>query len=173
VITADHGEEFYEHGLPDHGNSLYRRSVHVPLVMVAPGRIPEGTVVATPVTTRSIAATIADLVGKRGDAPFPGPSLTTAWQAPPDSAAPPIILSEVRFAKGLPAWYPVSQGNLLSVFDGRLRSISVADRFEVFDFDGDPDERHDLAGSKSDSAAIARLRRISDSVGRARGGPAR
>src|SRR5262249_30983432 len=42
IITSDHGEEFGEHGLLDHGNSLYLASVHVPLVIHFPGRVPAG-----------------------------------------------------------------------------------------------------------------------------------
>ena len=33
IITADHGEEFGEHRVFDHGNSLYFPSVHVPLLI--------------------------------------------------------------------------------------------------------------------------------------------
>ena len=37
VITADHGEEFLEHGLLGHGSHLFDESVRVPLLIVAPG----------------------------------------------------------------------------------------------------------------------------------------
>ncbi len=37
IITADHGEEFMEHGLYGHGSQLYDESVRVPLILVAPG----------------------------------------------------------------------------------------------------------------------------------------
>ncbi len=44
-ITADHGEEFMEHGMVDHSNKPYASNSHVPLVVLAPGitpkRIPE------------------------------------------------------------------------------------------------------------------------------------
>ena len=38
VVTADHGEEFMEHGRIGHGHALYEELTHVPLVM----RLPEG-----------------------------------------------------------------------------------------------------------------------------------
>ena len=47
IITADHGEEFLEHGSLDHGQTLYDESLKVPLVIFAPacvdagGRFPE------------------------------------------------------------------------------------------------------------------------------------
>ncbi|MCW5892334.1 MAG: sulfatase [bacterium] len=37
VVTADHGEEFREHGIMGHGKSLYDTVVRVPLVIVPPG----------------------------------------------------------------------------------------------------------------------------------------
>jgi len=36
VVTADHGEEFFEHGHWGHGKSLYDELIHVPLVMRGP-----------------------------------------------------------------------------------------------------------------------------------------
>lgn len=40
VVTADHGEEFYEHRNWRHGNQLYNEVVHVPLLFHLPGRLP-------------------------------------------------------------------------------------------------------------------------------------
>jgi arylsulfatase A-like enzyme len=39
VVTADHGEEFYEHQNWRHGNQLYNEVVHVPLAFHLPGRL--------------------------------------------------------------------------------------------------------------------------------------
>ena len=48
VITADHGEEFLEHGLYGHGSDLYEETVHVPLLVTPP----PGWRVALPVGAR-------------------------------------------------------------------------------------------------------------------------
>src|SRR5205814_1858730 len=40
VVTADHGEEFLEHGRLKHGSHLYEESVRVPLVLAGPGLAP-------------------------------------------------------------------------------------------------------------------------------------
>jgi arylsulfatase len=37
VLTADHGEQFEEHGDTEHGNSVYIEEVHVPLLVWSPG----------------------------------------------------------------------------------------------------------------------------------------
>jgi len=42
VMTADHGEEFYEHQNWRHGNQLYNEIVHVPLAFRLPSRLPPG-----------------------------------------------------------------------------------------------------------------------------------
>ena len=42
IVTADHGEEFNEHDQWGHGGSLYMPALHVPLIAVWPGHLPEG-----------------------------------------------------------------------------------------------------------------------------------
>ena len=38
VIVGDHGEGLGEHGESQHGNLLYQATMHVPLLLVGPGR---------------------------------------------------------------------------------------------------------------------------------------
>ena len=87
VITADHGEEFNEHGLYNHGNSLYLHEVHVPLLVLAL-TAPAGVVVATPVSLRDLPVTIVDLLGLSASAPFPGDSLAAHWSSRSDAEPP-------------------------------------------------------------------------------------
>lgn len=42
ILTADHGEEFLEHGNWFHGHSLFEECVRVPLIIRWPGKIPAG-----------------------------------------------------------------------------------------------------------------------------------
>jgi arylsulfatase A-like enzyme len=42
VVTADHGEEFFDHGEKGHKNNLYDETVHVPLIVKYPGGEPRG-----------------------------------------------------------------------------------------------------------------------------------
>ena len=67
---SDHGEEFGEHGVYDHGYSLYRTGLQVPLVVVAPGSKRPGVLHAAAFDRWR--ATVVDLVGLSGT-PFPGP----------------------------------------------------------------------------------------------------
>jgi arylsulfatase A-like enzyme len=42
IVTADHGEEFLEHGYTGHKNNLHAESVHVPLLIKYPRQHPRG-----------------------------------------------------------------------------------------------------------------------------------
>ena len=76
IVTSDHGEQFGEHGLLGHGVSLYRREVHVPLLVIPPSRSSTAKIVNEPVSLREIPATVAEWVDLGPRNPFPGRSLT-------------------------------------------------------------------------------------------------
>jgi arylsulfatase A-like enzyme len=44
IITADHGEAFYEHGHWQHSRTLYEELVHIPLIVKWPGQSPKGRI---------------------------------------------------------------------------------------------------------------------------------
>ncbi len=62
VITADHGEEFLEHNYVAHGWTLYNESLHIPLIIWAPGIITPKRF-NTLVSTVDILPTILELMG--------------------------------------------------------------------------------------------------------------
>jgi len=74
VFTADHGEEFREHGGLQHGNTLYQESVRIPLFVVGAG-IPAGRVVTDRVSIVDVAPTVLDLAGLPPEPRFEGHSL--------------------------------------------------------------------------------------------------
>lgn len=61
AITADHGEEFRDHGGVYHGSTLYDEQVRVPLILRMPGLT--GAKVETPVEVVDIAPTLLGAVG--------------------------------------------------------------------------------------------------------------
>ena len=63
VVTADHGEEFFEHGAKGHRKNLFDPALLVPLVMRWPGRLPAGEVVDAQVRLQDVPTTILSLVG--------------------------------------------------------------------------------------------------------------
>lgn len=96
IVTSDHGEEFFEHGLPSH-EQLYDEVLHIPLVMVWEGVLPAVRRVATPVSLIDIAPTVLDLVGATPLPAVDGLSLKPLWAGSGDG----IGRSHV-FAEGLP-----------------------------------------------------------------------
>ena len=174
VITSDHGEEFAEHGVYEHGYSLYRPSLHVPLVVVAPGRVPADRRVATPVSIRDLAVTILGTLGIESGASFPGASLATLWR---DGAANLTsaaglspVFSEVSPSPGQPDWFPSSKGEMKAIVHNGFRYIRNGDgREELYDFARDPWERTDLGSLPAHRADLEAAR---EAVNRLlRGGP--
>jgi arylsulfatase A-like enzyme len=169
IITSDHGEEFNEHGVMGHGNSLYAAGVHVPLAMVWPGRVPAGCRVGAPVSLRDVPATVLDLLAA---APaLPGASLARHWRAP----APPgseVLHSAVTRSRNLPDSYPVNHGAIASALWWPWRLVApepAAGRPELFDHRTDPMEQTDLSG---EPWAPALMRALADSLASAGALPA-
>jgi len=63
VLTADHGENFGEHGLIEHQLCLYNTLLHVPLMVRYPAKVESGLVVREPVSTAFIPHTLEELLG--------------------------------------------------------------------------------------------------------------
>lgn len=145
VVTADHGEEFAEHGHVSHGNGLHFPALHVPLFVVWPkGGVPRGTVVSSPVSLVDVAATITDLAGISGQSPLPGASLAPLWRGDSLAHRSPV-LSELYWVQNQPEWYPISGGDMRSLVLGRFHFISgPGEREELYDIDADPLEQVDL-----------------------------
>jgi arylsulfatase A-like enzyme len=161
IITSDHGEEFGEHGLMDHGNNLYLPALHVPLLISFPPHVPAGKRVHEAVTLRNLPVTITDLIELNDKAPFPGSSLIHYWSGTHghDGAASDPLLSEVNFAPNLPEWFPVSKGNMKSLVTDRYHYIRNGDgREELYDIENDPLEQQDTAYGADDHRMLAWLR---------------
>ncbi len=144
VLTADHGEEFGEHALYTHGHSLYDAVLHVPLVIVAPERVPAGNRIDDFVTLKDVPATILQVIGLQGG--LPGNSLTRYWRDDTPPAAPDTVVSTVDQVTGNPPWYPVSQSDMAAVFADPLKLVRGANgSVQLFDLRTDRGETHDLA----------------------------
>jgi arylsulfatase A-like enzyme len=137
VVTSDHGEEFgeREQNRFGHGQSLHHEVTHVPLLIVAPARIPGGRVVREVVSLRDLPATLVDLLDLQGGSPFPGRSLAPYWSGPRLPADPPAeVLSEIvdREPQMPPGWRPpcaLIAGETLYMrnSDGREELYNLAD----------------------------------------------
>jgi arylsulfatase A-like enzyme len=148
IITSDHGDQFGEHGLVDHGNSLYKQVVHVPLILSFPGHIPAHARVGEPVSLRDLPATILELV--RHPRGLPGESFATTWHELPVAPNPARrVAAEVALPSG---------DTLHSVLDERYHLIRTADgTMELYDYVADPAETMDLAASAAHASVLRQL----------------
>jgi arylsulfatase A-like enzyme len=146
ILTADHGEEFLEHGGTSHTRKLYRELLHVPLIIHVPGT--PARRIKGPVELVDIAPTLAELTGiELADGSFDGESLL-ADERQKDAVA---YAEDLRRGK-------TGELDKRMLFNGRYRLIDdrVADRLELYDDKKDPREQRDLALKRPD--LVARLR---------------
>jgi len=89
VVTADHGEELWEHGKFFHGQSLYDELLHVPLIVHAPGQR-EARQVNDLASTIDVVPTVVDvaqLAPVTGDGRSLVPLLSAGGAASPGTLA--------------------------------------------------------------------------------------
>jgi arylsulfatase A-like enzyme len=143
-----------------HGSSLYMPSLHVPLLIRFPARVPAGRSVPQPVSLRDLPATVVDLLELQGPALFPGASLARYWNnRNGDEPVADPLLSGISFTPYLPARFPVSKGDMKSLVENDKHYIKNADgREELYHFVNDPAEEHDLVGSEATQPLLQRLR---------------
>ena len=97
VLTADHGEELNEHGVPfEHGPVPYNSSAHVPFVIVGEPWAAAGRRVEQPVEMIGLFPTLVDLLGEPTPEGFEGrswaPLLT--GEAPADDDPAPVAFAD-------------------------------------------------------------------------------
>jgi len=142
VFTADHGEEFADHGGFWHGTTLYRELVHVPLIVHFPGGAGAGTVQDDP-------ASLLDLMPT---------ALGAAGVQPPENLAGRILSPEPRPDRRVLFAQEDHQGcvldavragpwKLIRANPGNPRNLPEV---QLFDLSTDPAEKNDLSSSEPD-----------------------
>ncbi len=86
VIVSGNGEEFMEHGLMNHGFSLYREQVNIPLIISWPDKFPGGASSKEYVSLVDIMPTILDIAGVAIPGEIQGSSLKGILQSSVDNA---------------------------------------------------------------------------------------
>jgi HEAT repeat protein len=140
VFSADHGEEFHEHGGVYHGSSLYDEQVRVPLIVNVPGVAARR--VATPVESVDIAPTVLGLVGLPVPHTMRGDDLRDLLLLGRDELGP--VYSAVTHKKMVLRW------------PHKLIADLRFGLFELYDLERDPGERDNLADKQP--ALLASLR---------------
>lgn len=135
VVTADHGEELWDHGRAGHGSTIRQELVAVPLLIHYPPLFGKGVVVKQGVDTLSIMPTLLDAIG----APIPdtvqGESLLPLAQGIGAGYPRPAIASqyELAHAMRLERW--------------KLR-VSGVGRVELHDLESKEGEHRELSAAR-------------------------
>jgi arylsulfatase A-like enzyme len=138
VLTADHGEEFHEHGGWWHGTTLYDEQIGVPLI-VKPPKGGTGRVVEELTTTLDVAPTILRATGV-------APPVVMQGHVLPLDAAPAPMREHVYAEEDF-------EGNVLQAVRGRTWKFIIANQGnprglapeELYDVASDPKETKNLA----------------------------
>jgi len=143
ILTADHGEEFYDHRGWGHGQSLYQEVIHVPLVMSDAGFLPRGVRIKSPVSLLDLMPTLLSLLNLKSKLKLPysleGVDLKNI-----------ITCFHLLFRKE-PIYAELTQGNqkAYALIDDHWKLIKTI--FEgqkhvfLYDLIQDPKEKNDLA----------------------------
>jgi len=158
AITADHGEELFDHGGVLHGYTVYDEMLHIPLLLSWPGRVPARSV-AEPTDTVDLHRALTALAGdESADSgrlwAMLGAHSSTQQAAPgePRDPEPELRLAAAASVRGgiyaartsryKVVWAPRT-GTQWGLGHGPGRS---RDPEYVFDLRADPLERRNLAG---------------------------
>jgi arylsulfatase A-like enzyme len=132
VVTADHGEGFFEHGEITHGFAPYDEVARVPMVIRPPraSTLPRG-VRRSVVSHVDFSATILDLLGLE---PLPGTDGTSYLEVLRGTESERSAILQAELSSGLR--------------DGRFKLIQrVEGKVELYDLEKDPGETVDLAAA--------------------------
>ena len=170
IVTSDHGEHFGEHtreGFPmvGHRLSVYQPEIHVPLVIVAPGKIQPATRIRSAASLRDLPATIVDLAKLKGTSPFPGKSLLTELQS--DGTSAEFVSGSVALSEFTPKTDVISATPEQLRTLGLMRAVVTDEKTyhrhgdgleELFDLQTDPGETKNLIKQPAASAELKLLK---------------
>ncbi len=140
IITADHGELLWEHGLFGHGMSLFQGEIHIPLIVRYPDNDHPPMKIGTPLQLNDVMAMILFYLG------LPLPAHIQAG-APPDIGHP--VFSET---------YPLAaftdNGHYRALFEGEYKFVwnSLGNHL-LYHLAEDPREDNNLVASRPEIAS--------------------
>jgi len=116
IVTADHGEEFLDHGKKGHRQTLYEEVLHIPMVLVIDGQTPASPRTDAVVSLVDVYPTVCELLGVSCPAHTTGQSLLPLFDGAPGAASRGDALAELTVSK-----FGVSQSALVRADDKLIR----------------------------------------------------
>lgn len=131
ILTADHGEELFDHDWFFHDFNLYEGSIKVPLIIRLPSLI-KGEKISHQVSLIDLMPTILDLLGIEVNKEAEGHSLL------------PLITEKARPDFNQYIFTENSFGGV-SIRTEKWKLISFPEKIELYDLENDPGEKNNLA----------------------------
>ena len=149
LFVADHGESLGQHGYWGHGRHLYEDSLHIPMGLVWPGRVPRSKI-EDPALIIDLAPTVLSLLGLPEPDGFRGFDWSQVFRG---SAEAPDRVGYFQAHKGAVQFDHTSEAaradGLLEVgkVTGTRKEIIDVEsgRVQIYDFRADPGEVRNLA----------------------------
>jgi tetratricopeptide (TPR) repeat protein len=137
IITSDHGEGFYEHGVSGHSDFIYETTQHVPLIFWCPGLIPANKKIPSQVRLVDIPPTILDLLGIEPETEMAGISLIDALIREKELKNLPSYCESYR------CYHNFGWSKLYGLSTGEWKYI-LAPEPELYNLKEDPDEKDNV-----------------------------
>lgn len=148
VINGDHGETLYEHECWYDHHGIYDNTLHVPLIIRYPGKIPASNRVAGFNQHKDLVPTILELAGIEVDDKFDGQSLLPMAHGEVASHDEEIYITECTWMRKhgwrTPEW------KLIVALEP---DFHFKPEIELYDLVNDPQENENLATSRSEVVA--------------------
>jgi arylsulfatase A-like enzyme len=151
IVTADHGEEFRDHGDWYHGRTLYSEVLDVPLLVsstagsLVPRRIEER------VSILDVLPTLRDIAGLPADPMEQGVSLLAVVKGDSTAPAERVLFADLRSAP----WFGCREVRAVMRTNAKY-VLTLPDREELFNLDADPGELSSLAWNRPEHVADLR-----------------
>jgi arylsulfatase A-like enzyme len=151
LFTADHGEEFGEHGSVDHSYTQYQEVLHVPILIRGPG-IPAGLRISTPVSLVDLVPTVLGLARVTPTVELDGLDLAPLWReagaSEAGAAARQAFLQREMYSEAhVPRGLEARARPKASVRRGHYKlhySLESGD-YELYDLASDPYEQEEIS----------------------------
>ncbi|MCA9984011.1 MAG: sulfatase, partial [Anaerolineales bacterium] len=153
VLNGDHGETLYDHDCFFDHHGIYDVTLHVPLIIRYPGKVPAGQRVAGFNQHKDLVPTIMELAGIDTGIAYDGRSLMQLVNGEADSFESEFYITECTWMRKhgwrTPHW------KLIIALEP---DFHFKPEIELYNLVEDPDENHNLAESEPEMVALLKGR---------------
>jgi arylsulfatase A-like enzyme len=153
VVTSDHGETLYDHDCYFDHHGIYDVTLHVPMIIRYPGKVPAGKRVAGFAQQYDLTPTLLELAGIETEIDFDGESLAPMWREEVVSHPSEFYITECTWMRKhgwrTPEW------KLIVALEP---DFHFKPPVELYNLVQDPDENHNLAEDETGVVDLLRGR---------------